>query len=140
MSPLSPLATVQELYAAFSRGDLPALLSRLHADVEWAANVDYSLPPARAVPCYEPGKGHAFVGRYFERIMSGYEMHVFAPLAFLAGGNEVAVRIQVDFGIRPTGKRIATEVIHHWIVGADGLVMRFRDFEDTLGWSTAWTR
>lgn len=135
----APLAIVQQLYAAFGRGDLPSLLAMLHPDIEWAANVDYSLPAARAVPCYRPGRGHAFVGGYFQLIMQGYEMHTFAPVAFLAGGQEVAVRLNVDFTIRPTGKRIATEVLHHWIVGADGLVTRFRDFEDTLGWSHAWT-
>ena len=139
MSSPAPLAIVQELYAAFSRGDLPALISRLHAEVEWAANVDHSLPAARGVPCYTPGRGHLFVGRYFQLILQGYEMHTFQPVAFLAGGTEVAVRLQVDFTIRSTGKRISTEVIHHWIVGPDGLVTRFRDFEDTLGWSHAWT-
>jgi ketosteroid isomerase-like protein len=139
-TPRPPLALVQELYAAFGRGDLPGLLALLHADVEWAANVDYSLPAARAVPCYEPGRGHAFVGRYFGLLMQGYEMHGFHPIGFMAGGPEVSVRVEVDFTIRSTGRRIKTEVIHHWIVGPDGLVTRFRDFEDTLAWSIAWTK
>lgn len=133
-----PLAVVQELYAAFSRGDLPALLARLHPDVEWAANVDYSHPAAVRVPCYEPGTGHAFVARYFERIANGYEMHQFAPVNMMGSDTEVAMRLLVDFTIRPTGRRIKTEVIHHWIVNRDGLVTRFRDFEDTLGWTQAW--
>lgn len=134
-----PLALVQELYAAFGRGDLPALLALLHPEVEWAANVDSSIPAAGAVPCYEPGRGHAFVGRYFGLLLRGYEMHGFNPVGFMAGGPEVAVRVQVDFTIRSTGRRIKSEVIHHWIVGADGLVTRFRDFEDTLAWVCAWT-
>jgi ketosteroid isomerase-like protein len=135
----NPLAIVQELYAAFGRGDLSAILARMHPDVEWAANVDYSLPAAQAVPCYEPGRGWDFVARYFERVRQGYEMHTFTPVGFMTGGTEVAVRINVDFTIRPTNQRIVTEVLHHWIVDENGLVTRFRDFEDTLAWSTAWT-
>lgn len=138
MNSSAPLAVVQELYAAFARGDLPALLARMHPDVEWAANVDYALPAARRVPCYEPGRGRDFVAQYFQHILAGYEMQQFDPVGWMAGGDEVAVRIVVDFTIRPTGRRIKTEVIHHWVVGADGLVTRFRDFEDTLAWSGAW--
>lgn len=135
----TPLTVIQELYTSFGQGDLPGLLARLHPEVEWAANVDSSLPAARSVPCYQPGRGRAFVAGYFALLLQGYKMHRFAPVAFLAGGAEVAVRINVDFTIRSTGKRISGEVIHHWIVGEDGLVARFRDFEDTLGWSLAWT-
>jgi ketosteroid isomerase-like protein len=134
-----PLAIVQDLYAAFGRGDLPALLALLHPEIEWAANVDYSLSSAAAVPCYEPGRGRAFVGRYFGLLQVGYEMHRFRPVGFMAGGAEVAVRVEVDFSIRTTGARIQSEVIHHWIVGEDGLVRRFRDFEDTLAWVGGWT-
>lgn len=134
----SPAAVVQELYAAFGRGDLPALLARLHPDVAWAANVDPSHPAAARVPCYEPGTGHAFVARYFERVAQGYEMHQFAPVNVMSSDTEVAVRLLVDFTIRPTGRRIQTEVIHHWIVNGEGLVTRFRDFEDTLAWTQAW--
>lgn len=133
-----PATVVQELYAAFGRGDLPALLAHLHPDVEWAANVDYSHPTAALVPCYEPGTGHAFVARYFELIARGYDMHQFAPVNVMSSDTEVAVRLVVDFTIRPTGRRIKTEVMHHWIVNKQGLVMRFRDFEDTLAWTHAW--
>lgn len=86
----------------------------------------------------EPGRGYAFVGHYFQVLPRGYEMHAFLPVAFLPGATEVAGRLHVDFSIRPTGNRIATEVIHHWTVGEDGCVARFRDFEDTLGWIHAW--
>ena len=138
MSKPTPLTVVQELYAAFDRGDIAGLLARLHPNVAWAANVDYAMPAAKRVPCYEPGSGQAFVARYFERVMQGYEINVFAPVGMMAGGAEVAVRIQVDFKIRSTGRRIVSEVIHHWVVDEEGRVTRFRDFEDTLAWSDAW--
>lgn len=134
----SSVAVVQELYAAFGRGDLPALLARLDPEIEWGANVDYSLPAAHAVPCYEPGRGHAFVAEYFRRLAKSYEIHLFQPRSFMADGTEVGVRIEVDFTIWLTGRRIRGEVVHHWIVDAAGRVTRFRDFEDTLAWTHAW--
>ena len=136
---LSPAAVVQELYAAFGRGDLHALLAHLHPDIEWSANVDYSLPAARQVPCYEAGRGHAFVAEYFRRLAKSYEIHRFQPHTFMSdGAAEVAVRIDVDFTVWLTGRRLRTEVVHHWIVDAEGRVTRFRDFEDTLAWTNAW--
>lgn len=138
MSQPSALPIVQELYAAFGRGDLPALLARLHPEVEWAANVDRSLPGSGNVPCYEPGRGRAFVGGYFQKFAAGYELHVFDILSFMAGGNEVTVRLLVDVTIRRTGKRIRSEVFHHWTLNAQGEVTRFLDVEDTLGFTHAW--
>lgn len=136
----SPLAVVQELYAAFSRRDLPALLARLHPEISWAANVDLAAPGAKAVPCYQPGHRRAFVADYFTKLAAGYDMLGFMPRAFLAGGREVAVRIEIDFVVRPTGRRVRGEVLHHWIVDDAGLITRFLDFEDTLAFTAAWTR
>lgn len=129
---------IQEMYAAFGRGDVPAILKRLHPDVLWAANVDFTLPAARAVPCYESGRGHDFVARYFGLFAQSYEVHEFQILSFMEGGNEVAVRLIVDVTIRRTARRIRGEIIHHYTLNEDGLVTRFLDIEDTLGFSHAW--
>ncbi|HWA25191.1 MAG TPA: nuclear transport factor 2 family protein [Lacunisphaera sp.] len=134
----SPLSVVEEIYAAFGRGDIPGVLAKLHPEVDWGVNVDHLLPAAKRVAGYEPGQGHAYVGRYFGLVVQGYQINGFAPVALMAGGQEVAARIQVDFTVRSTGRRIAGVAIHHWIVGADGRVTRFRDFEDTLAWTEAW--
>lgn len=139
---MNPLATIQELYAAFARGDLPALLGRLSPDVEWRANVDPALPGAARVPCYAPGRGREFVAGYFAKLGAGYEIHAFDLRSFLAGGaegREIAVRIEIDFTIRPTGRRIRGEVIHHWMLNESDEVTRFNDFEDTLGFVQAWS-
>lgn len=130
---------IQEMYAAFGCGDIAAVLKRLHPEVLWAANVDRAIPAALAVPCYEPGRGHAFVAEYFQKLARGYDIHEFQILSFMEGGNEVAVRLRINFTIRPTGKRVSGEVIHHYILNDDGLVTRFLDIEDTLGFSHAWS-
>ncbi|HVY71590.1 MAG TPA: nuclear transport factor 2 family protein [Verrucomicrobiae bacterium] len=131
-------SAVQDMYAAFGRGDVPAILKHLHHDVEWAVNVDYKQPAARKVPCYEPGRGHAFVGRFFGLFAQGYEVSDFRLLSVMEGENEVAARVKFDLTVRGSGKRVAGEALHHFTFDPEGRVIRFLDFEDTLGFANAW--
>lgn len=130
---------VQEMYAAFGRGDIPAIVRHLHPEVGWAANVDETLPAALQVPCYEPGSGHDFVARYFGLFAQNYEIQVFDILGIMEGSREAAVRLAVELTIRRTGKKVRSEVIHHFLFDEAGLVTRFLDFEDTLGFTSAWS-
>ncbi len=130
---------IHELYAAFGRGDIPAILQRLHPEVLWAANVDYTLPAARRVPCYEAGHGHDFVARYFGLFTRNYEVRDFQIAGVMEGANEAAARLLVDLAIRPTGKTVRGEVIHHYLFDDAGFITRFLDIEDTLGFANAWS-
>ena len=53
MSASVPLQTVQAIYAAFGRGDIPALLEQLHADVNWRFIGDAAAPYSRSVQGHE---------------------------------------------------------------------------------------
>ena len=42
------LKTLQEIYAAFGRGDAPAILARVSEDVVWDFRVDHPVAPWQA--------------------------------------------------------------------------------------------
>jgi ketosteroid isomerase-like protein len=130
---------VQEMYAAFGRGDLPGLLKHLHPDVDWATNVDHTLPAAQPVGAWKPVRGHPLVAQFFKHVAHDYELHEFKPLSFMESGHEVAVCLRMDTTVRRTGKRFASEYMHHFTFNDAGLVTRFREFADTLAEAQAWT-
>ena len=132
--------TVQEMYAAFGRGDVPGLLKHLHADVHWSVNVDHTLPAAESVGAWKPARGHAQVKDFFKHVAQDYEMHKFQPLSFLETGNEVAVRLHMESTVRATGKKLIGEFMHHFTFNDAGLVTRFHEFADTLAEAQAWAR
>jgi ketosteroid isomerase-like protein len=137
-SPNLPVQIVQSLYAAFGRGDVPAILAQLRPDVDWHVNVDPNAPGVAGVPLFKPCRGPQAVAGFFQALASGVEMHSFEPISFLAGGNEVAVRVVLDGTTRSTKRRLKMEAMHHWILDDAGKVKRFVDFLDSLGEANAW--
>ena len=71
---------IQELYAAFGRGDVPAILDQLTDDVVW-----YDPGPPE-VPHAGRYSGREGVGRFFARTDETLEIDEFAPTEFLAQG------------------------------------------------------
>jgi ketosteroid isomerase-like protein len=125
--------TVQEIYAAFGRGDVPAILERLSPDVEW----EYDASPTE-VPWLQPRKGRAGAAEFFASL-ANLEFQHFEPRMFLAEGSTVVVLVDVDATVLKTGLR-AREIdeVHIWHFGDDGLVTRFRHRADTLKHLRAW--
>jgi ketosteroid isomerase-like protein len=127
---VSHIETVQAMYEAFGRGDVPGILEHLAEDVRWD---EWESPSAaqQAVPYLAPRRGRAGVEDFF-KVVGALEFHDFAPLSFLEGPGEVAARIRIDLTVPATGKRFADEEIHLWTFGPDGKVTSLRHFVDTL--------
>jgi uncharacterized protein len=134
----TPVQVVQSLYAAFGRGDIPAILAQLDPNVEWRINVEPTAPGVGKVPTFVQRRGTQGAAEFFKVIDSSLEFHSFAPVSFLAGEREVAVRIALDCTVRPTGIRVKAESMHHWTLDEAGKVIRFIDFVDTLATARAW--
>jgi uncharacterized protein len=62
------LNTVQQIYDAFQRGDIPAIIDKLDPNVEWDVEA-----PTPGVPWLQPRRGAASVPGFFESL---------APLSF----------------------------------------------------------
>lgn len=119
---------VKALYAAFRRGDVPALVAALDPEVEWS-EPENPLNPAAGVH-----RGHAGflewarLGREAEEILS------LEPRRFLTDGAGVAVVGHTRCRARSTGRTYDTDFVH-LITFAGGKIVRFQEFFDT--WAAA---
>jgi ketosteroid isomerase-like protein len=113
------LETVQTIYAAFGRGDVPAILECLDDDVEW--DVDGK---SHGIPILEPRAGKQNVPAFFESLGS-VDFLRFEPQNFLTGGNQVAVPIQLVVKVKETGAEVHELEIHLWTFAENGKVKRF---------------
>jgi hypothetical protein len=125
---MSNLATVQNIYAAFGRGDVPAILDALAEDVAWESWHDHSAQKA-GVPWLRAINGRDGVASFFQ-IASQFQFHDFQVLSLMEGPNQVAAEVVLDATVT-SGARIADEEMHLWTFNAAGKVSRFRHYVDT---------
>ena len=120
-----PTATVQAIYEAFGRGDVPTVLDHLADDVAWEHDaVDHG------VPWLAPGRGREHAARFFE-LLRLVDITRFEVRGLLAGGDQVAAVIGVDLAVRATGRTVSDLEVHLWTFGPDGRVAAFKHLTDT---------
>ncbi len=122
------LHTVQQIYAAFARGEIPAIVELLDDDVQWETWAAHSAQAAD-VPWLRAGAGKAAAWRFFEEI-GRWKFEDFQVLGLMASESQVAAEAVVD-AIVPSGQRLRDEEMHLWNVNAAGKVTRFRHYADT---------
>lgn len=128
---MSNVETMQQIYEAFGRGDVPAILARLAEDVRWEGWPTRNAAQDRDVPYMRARNGREAVAGLFRDLQEDVELSSFDPHAFLEGEDRVAVLIEVDLTVRSTGKRLRDEEIHLVEFGPDGRVASLRHFLDT---------
>ena len=126
---MSHKKTVEKIYEAFGRGDIPAILNQLAGDVEW----EYAYREApNPVPWLQPRNGRNAAGLFFESL-GAVEFHGFTPTAILENGKIVVALINIEFTVKKTGKRVVeTDEAHVWHFNDAGKVARFRHCADTF--------
>lgn len=130
---MTPIETVQQIYAAFGRGDVPAILERLADDVEW----EYATAP-NPVPWLQPLKGRDQVPKFFEALFANIEITRFEVNKIFGDDATVVDLVTLDYTARATGRRVQeVDEVHIWHFDAAGRVQRFRHRADTLlqAWS-----
>jgi ketosteroid isomerase-like protein len=118
------LTTVQNVYAAFGRGDVPALLGLLHGDVEWQFVGDSKTLLRGAF------RGHDQVAEWFGLVEQHEAVHVFKPRQFLAAIDHVTVLGFERTQALPGGGVFECEWVHVWQL-REGRVARFFGMVDT---------
>ena len=121
-------ATVADFYAAFGRGDVPAILARLADDVAWDDWPD-NFGQRAGVPHLTPRRGPAEVAEFFG-LLGAYTVQDFAVLDVIGTGRQVVAEIRASF-VLPGGGRFADEELHLWTFDDEGRVVRFRHYVDT---------
>ena len=126
MSTDDNVKTVQALYEAFGRGDLPTILDALTDDVDWASNVE-----STEVPWWGVRHGKQEVTDFFVQLAGATELEEFTPLEMIGDGDVVLTVVQYRVKSRSTG-RVASMLLHHYWKFRDGKVAYYRGAEDSL--------
>lgn len=125
---MNPVETVQQIYAAFGRGDVPAILQHLAEDVEW----EYATAP-NPIPWLQPLRGRDQVPRFFEALFSHIEITRFEVTKLFGDATTVVDLVDLDYTTRATGMQVQErDEVHIWHFNAAGQVQRFRHRADTL--------
>jgi ketosteroid isomerase-like protein len=125
--------SVQALYGAFGRGDIESILDQLADDVQWDQDA-----PAHGIRIYEPGVGKEHVKRFFEAVAEDIEFQRFEPTNFLTGGDQVAVTINIEATVKPTGKSFDALEIHLWTFDENGKISRLAHIIDRYAVAVAY--
>jgi ketosteroid isomerase-like protein len=115
---------VQELYAAFARHDIEAILRVLSPKVEWGEPANPFNPAAGT------RYGHEGFLQWIEIGAQSEEILTLEPRQFITGTDTVAVVGYTKCRAKPTGKIYETDFVH-LINIKDGKVVRFQEFFDT---------
>jgi len=138
MSAEKNLRIVQDMYAAFGRGDVGFVLEQIDDDCNGFGVVSAT---ATGVPWHVSTnvKGKAGAIRYFESL-APVDHKVFEQGDFAAMGDHVYATVRLVQYIRATGKTLEQpEVVHHFTF-KNGRVIRCRVLEDTAATKAAFAK
>jgi uncharacterized protein len=134
---MNNLETVQSIYAAFGRGDVPAILATLSDDVEW----EYAYSADPGVPWLQPGRGRDAAMRFFQALGANLDIKSFTVNDLLVGPNVVVGLVNIEALVKPTGRTFREiDEAHIWRFDDRGRVAKFRHAADTHNHVVAWTK
>jgi hypothetical protein len=121
------IAVVQSIYAAFGRGDVPAILAACAPDVDW----EYGQQDGE-VPYLVRQRGREGVARFFGALAETLRIDRFVVKELLAGDGLVVALIDIEGVSLLTGRTLREEdEVHLWRFDAAGKVARFRHALDS---------
>ena len=137
---MSNLETTQQIYEAFGRGDVPAILERLAPDVAWEDFADSTAQRA-GVPWLARRNGPDEVAGFFGLIGNGdLAVSDFQVLGLIGGsGDKVVVECVIEATVAATGKAFRDEELHLWTFDDAGRVTAMRHYVDTAKHAAAHT-
>jgi ketosteroid isomerase-like protein len=115
--------TIQDMYAAFGRGDVAAIVAQLTDDVRWVSHLE------SGVPWGGDFSGKARVPRFFEAIFQSVETEAFEPKEWVTEGSTVVSVGEYACKVCATGKRSRTRWAFIWKF-RDGKVCSYEQFHD----------
>ena len=125
MSADANIKTIAEVYQAFGRGDVAAILDAVTDDVDWAAEA-----ASPAAPWYGVRRGRDAVTAFFSDFGSTMEVEEFTPVSFAANDTDVLTVVRFRARSRSSG-RVAEMDLHHYFKFRDGKICYYRGTEDT---------
>ncbi|HKB11358.1 MAG TPA: nuclear transport factor 2 family protein [Vicinamibacterales bacterium] len=126
---------VQDAYAAFSKGDIPALLNLVADDVVWHGVYGGSAD----VPQAGVRRGRAAVAEFFKLVGETVAFSRFEPHDFIATGDKVVTLGHYSGTVKTTGRTFDSDFA---MVSTfrDGKIARFQEFTDSAAVNAAYAR
>ncbi len=123
---MSNVDVVKEAYAAFGRGDIPAVLGAMAPEMEW-----YEAEGNPYMPSGEAWIGpDAILNSLFMRLGSEWEGFTVHPGSFHEAGDVVIMEGRYTGTYGSTGRSLDAQVCHVWTV-RDGKLVKFQQYVDT---------
>jgi uncharacterized protein len=118
--------TIGSIYAAFGSGNVAHILDRVTDGTRW----DFSVAPD-SVAWHRPVEGKSTLPAFFAAMGENIAIERFEPHSMVTQGNHVAVRVNIAYTVKSTGRKVAMEQVHWWTLTPEGKVDSLRHFEDT---------
>ena len=132
---MTNLNTTQQIYEAFGRGDVPAIVDLCAEDVAWEHWED-NWAQKKGIPILQERTGKLGVGEFFAAVGT-LTMQSFEVLNIMEGGNQVAVTFVIEYDT-PVGGHLRDEEMHLWTFDPAGKVSGLRHYVDTAKHLSAW--
>lgn len=129
MSMSSNVELMSGLYEAFAEGNVPAVLAKLAADIEW--HEAESLPYGGVY--HSPQE---VVDNVFMKLATEWDGYTVEPLEFIDGGERVVVLGEYAGTYKTSGKSMRVPFAHVWTIN-HGIVTKFIQFTDTARFNEA---
>ena len=123
---------VEALYAAFMRGDLPAILESCAPGVVWESNAD-----RERVAWGGQWRGHEGATGFFIALAGNLEFLAFEPRSFHPSGETVVVLGHTKARFRTGAQGVFDSDWAHVFTVKDGKLAAFREFYDTAAMERA---
>ncbi len=125
--------TVQAIFEAFGRGDIPAVLGHVSEDVTWSA------PGPEVVSYFGDRRGHAGATEFFQNLVGNVDFEHFEPGTFIAEGGHVVVLGRERGRVKGTGKTFDNEWALVFTFDGGGKVTGFQCYENTAAIAEAFS-
>ncbi len=128
MSDAQNTQMVKDAYAAFLRGDVPAILNMLDDNVQWQAVIGAE----GVMKSAGLRKGRAAIGGFFNDVASTVAFDRFEPREYVAENNIVVALGHYSGKSIETGRAFDQD----WVMVfrfADGRIVSFKEFTDSAG-------
>lgn len=116
---------VQDIYAAFGRGDVPAILDTLADKFEW-----HHHGPPDIVPWARSRHSREEVAEFFKTLAGAVEVEAFEPREYVAQGDKVVALGYFRARAKPTGRTFDYHWAMEWTL-RNGKVVQYRAYDDT---------
>jgi ketosteroid isomerase-like protein len=117
---------VQDVYAAFGRGDIPAVLAVMDPGVEWTPVI------GSRVPTSGTRHGRDGVTEFFQHLGASLDFERFEPQESVAQRDKVVTLGHSIGRWKATGRSFETDWVMVFTL-RNGLITRFMEFVDSAG-------